>query len=327
MTCNVASRNATSCQRCQLHRPRAALSHCPGPAHRARPCTGGSPSPAGRRRRVRGRGPGPRRADGGARARALRARLPGPQDGARGAPAAPARSLPCMRPHHTRPGPAAVPEWTRPVGAARGRVTRTAARPRPAVQRCVAPPATGAWPATSPYHTPGAQVDLHYNGFCNSVLWQLFHYVPLNIDSKLSETRTLQFQWAAHQARRPRLAPPCRGPARALAQPAHLRSAKPTLTLPHCAGGQPALWRGGAAQLRARRRGLGAGLPPDAAARAAQAARAQDEGAHRRPPAPRPADRPPLRRAPTASCSRTGRVLCPCAPAERAGRGGRPRTR
>ena len=43
------------------------------------------------------------------------------------------------------------------------------------------------------------QVDLHYNGFCNSVLWQLFHYVPLNMDSKLSETRTLQFQWAAHQ--------------------------------------------------------------------------------------------------------------------------------
>jgi hypothetical protein len=35
-------------------------------------------------------------------------------------------------------------------------------------------------------------VDLHYNGFCNSVLWQLFHYVPLNMDSKLSETRTLQ---------------------------------------------------------------------------------------------------------------------------------------
>ena len=42
-------------------------------------------------------------------------------------------------------------------------------------------------------------MDLHYNGFCNSVLWQLFHYVPLNMDSKLSETRTLQFQWAAHQ--------------------------------------------------------------------------------------------------------------------------------
>lgn len=44
-----------------------------------------------------------------------------------------------------------------------------------------------------------SQVDLHYNGFCNSVLWQLFHYVPLNTDTKLSETRTLQFQWIAHQ--------------------------------------------------------------------------------------------------------------------------------
>lgn len=42
-------------------------------------------------------------------------------------------------------------------------------------------------------------VDLHYNGFCNSVLWALFHYVPLNIETKLSQTRTLQFQWAAHQ--------------------------------------------------------------------------------------------------------------------------------
>ena len=40
--------------------------------------------------------------------------------------------------------------------------------------------------------SPPPQVDLHYNGFCNTVLWQLFHYVPLNIDSKLSETRTLQ---------------------------------------------------------------------------------------------------------------------------------------
>ncbi len=50
-----------------------------------------------------------------------------------------------------------------------------------------------------PTAAPPLQVDLHYNGFCNSVLWQLFHYVPLNIETKLSETRTLQFQWAAHQ--------------------------------------------------------------------------------------------------------------------------------
>ncbi len=48
---------------------------------------------------------------------------------------------------------------------------------------------------------PGnVQVDLHYNGFCNSVLWQLFHYVPLNMDSKLSETRTLQVQPSCHTA-------------------------------------------------------------------------------------------------------------------------------
>ncbi len=42
-------------------------------------------------------------------------------------------------------------------------------------------------------------MDLHYNGFCNSVLWQLFHYIPLNLESKLSDTRTLNFQWKAHQ--------------------------------------------------------------------------------------------------------------------------------
>jgi hypothetical protein len=76
------------------------------------------------------------------------------------------------------------------------------------------PCAAAPLPATGG-RAPSAQVDLHYNGFCNSVLWQLFHYVPLNIDSKLSETRTLQFQWAAHQARRRRPAPPRCGPARA----------------------------------------------------------------------------------------------------------------
>ncbi len=40
-----------------------------------------------------------------------------------------------------------------------------------------------------PVYLDHRTVDLHYNGFCNSVLWQLFHYVPLNMDSKLSETR------------------------------------------------------------------------------------------------------------------------------------------
>jgi len=52
----------------------------------------------------------------------------------------------------------------------------------------------------APVHLDPRTVDLHYNGFCNSVLWQLFHYVPLHMESKLAETRTLQVQWAAHQA-------------------------------------------------------------------------------------------------------------------------------
>ena len=45
------------------------------------------------------------------------------------------------------------------------------------------------------------QLDLYYNGFCNTVLWQLFHYVPLNIDSwqKMAEHRAMQMQWQAYQ--------------------------------------------------------------------------------------------------------------------------------
>ncbi|KAL3135793.1 Trehalose-6-P synthase/phosphatase complex synthase subunit [Trebouxia sp. C0010 RCD-2024] len=50
-----------------------------------------------------------------------------------------------------------------------------------------------------PVYLDPRTVDLHYNGFCNSVLWQLFHYIPLNLESKLSDTRTLNFQWKAHQ--------------------------------------------------------------------------------------------------------------------------------
>ncbi len=33
----------------------------------------------------------------------------------------------------------------------------------------------------TPVYLDQNTVDLHYNGFCNTVLWQLFHYVPLNI--------------------------------------------------------------------------------------------------------------------------------------------------
>jgi trehalose-6-phosphate synthase len=42
--------------------------------------------------------------------------------------------------------------------------------------------------------------DLYYNGFCNGVLWQLFHYVPVQTDFKLSETHTLEQQWSAYVA-------------------------------------------------------------------------------------------------------------------------------
>jgi hypothetical protein len=40
-------------------------------------------------------------------------------------------------------------------------------------------------------------LDLYYNGFCNSVLWQLFHYVPLNMDGwqRMTEHHTMQMQW------------------------------------------------------------------------------------------------------------------------------------
>lgn len=43
------------------------------------------------------------------------------------------------------------------------------------------------------------QADSHYNGFCNSVLWQLFHYVPLNMDTKLSESQMVFHQWEAYK--------------------------------------------------------------------------------------------------------------------------------
>ena len=40
-------------------------------------------------------------------------------------------------------------------------------------------------------------LDLYYNGYCNSVLWQLFHYIPLNQDLELSEKG--QQEWEAYK--------------------------------------------------------------------------------------------------------------------------------
>ncbi|CAG9463814.1 unnamed protein product [Pedinophyceae sp. YPF-701] len=42
-------------------------------------------------------------------------------------------------------------------------------------------------------------MNLYYNGFCNSILWNLFHYVPLTMDSKLTGTKTMQLQWEAYK--------------------------------------------------------------------------------------------------------------------------------
>eukprot|EP00854_Cymbomonas_tetramitiformis_P000752 gene752-1225_t len=41
-------------------------------------------------------------------------------------------------------------------------------------------------------------VELYYNGYCNNVLWPLFHYVPLPLEARLAETKNLQTQWSAY---------------------------------------------------------------------------------------------------------------------------------
>ena len=43
-------------------------------------------------------------------------------------------------------------------------------------------------------------LDAYYNGFCNSVLWQLFHYVPLSLDSwtRMAEHQTMDAQFRAY---------------------------------------------------------------------------------------------------------------------------------
>jgi trehalose 6-phosphate synthase/phosphatase len=42
-----------------------------------------------------------------------------------------------------------------------------------------------------PIYLSRSEVDLYYNGYCNNVLWPLFHYVPLSFESKLSETKNM----------------------------------------------------------------------------------------------------------------------------------------
>jgi trehalose 6-phosphate synthase/phosphatase len=50
-----------------------------------------------------------------------------------------------------------------------------------------------------PIYLSRSEVDLYYNGYCNNILWPLFHYVPLSFESKLSETKNMGLQWEAYQ--------------------------------------------------------------------------------------------------------------------------------
>ncbi len=42
-------------------------------------------------------------------------------------------------------------------------------------------------------------VELYYNGYCNNVLWPLFHYVPLPFEAKLDETNNVTVQFEAYR--------------------------------------------------------------------------------------------------------------------------------
>ncbi|EFJ09193.1 trehalose phosphate synthase [Selaginella moellendorffii] len=44
-----------------------------------------------------------------------------------------------------------------------------------------------------------ATVDQYYNGYCNNVLWPLFHYIGLRQEDRLAATRSLQSQFNAYK--------------------------------------------------------------------------------------------------------------------------------
>ena len=50
-----------------------------------------------------------------------------------------------------------------------------------------------------PVYLTKTQVELYYNGYCNNVLWSLFHYVPLSFEAKLSEDTNMHAQWLAYK--------------------------------------------------------------------------------------------------------------------------------
>ncbi|QDZ24229.1 alpha,alpha-trehalose-phosphate synthase [Chloropicon primus] len=50
-----------------------------------------------------------------------------------------------------------------------------------------------------PVYLDADTTDLFYNGYCNSILWQLFHYIALQQEGTLSETETVQDQYEAYK--------------------------------------------------------------------------------------------------------------------------------
>ncbi|OUS42733.1 glycosyltransferase family 20-domain-containing protein [Ostreococcus tauri] len=50
-----------------------------------------------------------------------------------------------------------------------------------------------------PVYLTKSQVELYYNGYCNNVLWSLFHYVPLNFEARLNQETNMTAQWVAYK--------------------------------------------------------------------------------------------------------------------------------
>jgi len=50
-----------------------------------------------------------------------------------------------------------------------------------------------------PVYLDEETIELYYNGYCNNVLWPLFHYVPLPFESKLDETNNVGVQFEAYR--------------------------------------------------------------------------------------------------------------------------------
>ena len=53
--------------------------------------------------------------------------------------------------------------------------------------------------ACVPVYLDEDTTELYYDGYCNSVLWQLFHYIALEQDTQMSDSQTMQKEYAAYK--------------------------------------------------------------------------------------------------------------------------------